>query len=59
MTLQDEDQSNLFDEAPPRLSESKQQRAELAVAVTALLREIAEALTKTTKAEAGHEQDHS
>ena len=58
MTRQHEDQSSLFDEKRPRLTQRPEQKAELAAAVNALLREIAAALAKPTKTETGHEQDH-
>ena len=58
MTRQYEDQSSLFDEKRPRIAMQPKQKAELAAAVNALLREIASALAKPAKPEAGHEQDH-
>ena len=61
MTRQHEDQSSLFDEKRPRIALQPKQKAELAAAVNALLREIAAALAKPVKPaimEAGHEQDH-
>ena len=61
MTRQYEDQSSLFDEKRPRIALQPKQKAELAAAVNALLREIAAALAKSAKSattEAGHEQDH-
>ena len=58
MTRQHEDQSSLFDEKRPRLTQRPQQKAELTAAVDALLREFAAALAKPTKTETGHEQDH-
>ena len=58
MIRQQEDQASLFDEKRPRVSQRPEQKAELAAAVNALLREIAAALAKSAKTEAGHEQDH-
>lgn len=61
MMRQHEDQPSLFDEKRPRLALQPKQKAELAAAVNALLREIAAALAKSAKSattEAGHEQDH-
>ena len=58
MTRQHHAQTSLFDEKQPRLAQQPKQKAELAAAVNALLREIAAALAKPAKPEAGHEQDH-
>ena len=58
MIRQQEDQASLFDEKRPRVSQRPEQKAELAAAVNALLREIAAALAKPAKAEASHEQDN-
>lgn len=61
MECRNEDQSSLFDEKPPRIAWQPKQKAELAAAVNALLRDIAVALAKSVKpatTEAGHEQDH-
>ena len=58
MERRNEDQSSLFDEARPRIVQRPEQKAELAAAVNALLREIAAALAKPAKTESGHEQDH-
>jgi hypothetical protein len=51
-------QPSLFDEETPRVKLCAAQRAELAVFVEALLREIAAALVNVRNGESVDEQDH-
>ena len=60
MTRQKENlQPNLFDQESPRIELRPAQRAELAAAVEALLREIAAALVNAKRGENDHEQNHA
>ena len=59
MTRQNENlQRRLFDEERPRIELRPRQRAELALVVEALLREIAVAMVNGKRGESDHEQNH-
>jgi len=51
-------QSNLFEVGTPRVELRPKQKAELAAAVEALLREIAASLAKAANRESGDDKDH-